>query len=352
MPRLKPRVITDRLFARIDASLVAPLRRELLERIDGVAIEQRSHTDNRAGAIERRLDIVEARLADAQRRINGVAEHLPFLLDRLSTTNAMNRDARRRLENVEALAGRVGEVVEDLGRLETRTEFIRREFMHELRYGGRPAGATPGVETRIVDGSGLLIVDDAVTGAAEGPLRVNLGAGHVGREGYVNVDARAVDGIAVVADVRALPFAPGSVDEFYASHLAEHFPEEDLRRAILPHWLELLRPGGLLRLIVPDAEAMLAEHAAGRYSFDDLRLVTFGEQEYDGDFHFNMFSREGIAELLVASGFSEPRLVADTRRNGACYEMEIRAERPHKDEEGALAAPEPDEEAAEAHAAS
>ena len=53
---------------------------------------------------------------------------------------------------------------------------------------------------------------------------------------------------------------------------------------------------------------MLTEHAAGRMSFDDLREVTFGGQEYDGDFHFNMFSRAAICGLLEKAGFVEARV--------------------------------------------
>ena len=328
MPRLSHRAITDRLLARV----FEPVLRETREGLQGA----RSHTDNRSGSIEARLDAIEAtirelsetRIAEAERRIQGVADHLPFLLDRLSTTNALSRDARRRLEEVERSVGGVGEMSARLQRVEDRTEFVRREFMHELRYGAGRPGEIGHVDVRIVDETGLVITDGLVAGSHEGPLRVNVGAGHIPLDGYLNVDARALDGIDIVADVHALPFTDASVDEIAAAHLAEHFPEQELRRRLLPHWIALLRPGGVLRLIVPDAEAMLGEHGAGRYSFDDLRLVTFGEQEYDGDFHFNMFSRSGLRDILVHAGLVEVTLVAHSRRNGASYEMEYVAMKP------------------------
>ena len=59
--------------------------------------------------------------------------------------------------------------------------------------------------------------------------------------------------------------------------------------------------------------------------------MTFGEQEYAGDFHFNMFSQESLRELLSAAGFVNIEMVEVGRRNGVCYEMEIAAERPASD---------------------
>ena len=51
--------------------------------------------------------------------------------------------------------------------------------------------------------------------------------------------------------VKGLPLARESVDGIYASHILEHLTLEDMRRA-LRNCFALLRPGGTLRLIVPD----------------------------------------------------------------------------------------------------
>jgi hypothetical protein len=59
-------------------------------------------------------------------------------------------------------------------------------------------------------------------------------------------------------------------------------------------------------------------------SFNDLREVTYGLQEYDGDYHFNMFARDQLAGLLHEAGFVEVAFVVQGRQNGKCREMEIR----------------------------
>jgi hypothetical protein len=114
----------------------------------------------------------------------------------------------------------------------------------------------------------------------------------------------------------------------HSAHLLEHFPLEETRRRLLPYWFHLLQPGGTFTVIVPDGETMLAEHAAGRLSFEELRLVVFGDQEYDGDFHFNMFSKTSLSNLLGDAGFTDVCVVEEGRRNGVCYEMEFSARRP------------------------
>ena len=190
-----------------------------------------------------------------------------------------------------------------------------------MRYQGDTAsrGSTEMIESKVLAPEKLADVED---------LRLNLGCGHIPLDGYVNVDSRELPGVDVLADVRHLPFDPDTVDEIYGAHLLEHFPLDELERVVLPKWRALLRPGGTLRLVVPDSGAMLDEYAAGRFSFDDLRLVTFGDQEYDGDFHFTMFTPESLAELLKVAGFEDVQVLETGRRNGACLEMEVRACKP------------------------
>jgi hypothetical protein len=213
--------------------------------------------------------------------------------------------------------------------LRDRIEFVRAETMFELRArlagGGMPS--VPGASSTIVVVPRILDAAKVEATRAAGALRLNVGCGHVPLEGYVNVDMRVLPGVDVVAEAGAIPFDPGTVAEIHSAHLLEHFPVEHLRRVVLPHWHALLRPGGEIRAVVPDAEAMLADFAAGTMSFDDLREVTYGLQEYEGDFHFNMFSRESLAALLREAGFTDVSFAFQARKNGKYRDMEIRAVR-------------------------
>jgi hypothetical protein len=222
---------------------------------------------------------------------------------------------------VEGLTSQVRELEARSRATVDRVEFVRQETLFELRAAVK-AGAPAAVHPEVVNAAKL----DAMKAA--GAVRLNVGCGHVIEAEYLNVDSRRLPGVDVVADASALQFEPGSVAELYSSHLLEHFPLEQLRRVVLPHWLGLLRPGGILRAIVPDAEGMVAAYAKGELSFEHLREVTFGLQEYEGDFHFNMFSRGALKELLESVGLVDVAYAFTGRRNGHCLDMEIRAAKP------------------------
>ncbi|MDQ3980382.1 MAG: hypothetical protein M3314_12640 [Actinomycetota bacterium] len=269
---------------------------------------------------------VDAHIAEAIRPIpfdelHELRRHLPVLLDAISAQNANARELARRMERLERQTwDTLSDLTETSRKQWERIETIRTEVMYELRYGGQSNVLQAEIEPKVLNPEKLAEQGDEI--------RLNLGAGHIPREGYLNVDARPLDGVDIVADISSLPFEPGSVREIHSEHLLEHFPEEALRRRFLPYWVSLLKPGGTFSAVTPDAGAMLDEYAAGRFSFEDLRLVTFGGQEYDGDFHFTMFTTDRLSTLLREAGLTDVTVKACGRRNGACLEMELEARRP------------------------
>jgi hypothetical protein len=208
--------------------------------------------------------------------------------------------------------------------LRERQEFIRREIMFEIRYGTSRAlnvdseEARTRVEAEIVD----RVKFDAARQA--GP-KLNLGCGHLPLDGYLNVDLRKLPGVDIVARADALPVQPGEVAEIMSAHLLEHFPQEQLARRLLPYWKSLLKRGGTFRAVVPDMEAMIARFSAGDIPYDTIREVTFGAQDYDGDFHYNMFTPASLSKLLDEAGFTDVQVLARGRPNGECLEFEVRA---------------------------
>ena len=210
--------------------------------------------------------------------------------------------------------GQVRPHAETLGWLMQRVETVRFEMLNELRY-GQHADGRPTFETKVVNPAAL----------EASPLRVNIGAGHIPMEGYVNVDMRELPGIDVIGTVDNLPFETGSLDEIYSSHTLEHFPQETLRRQLLPYWASLLKPGGQLTTVAPDLDAMSNDYVSGATSFEDFREVMYGGQEYEGDSHFTGFTPESFTALLLEAGFVDPVTVACDRQNGKCKEFEITA---------------------------
>lgn len=227
-------------------------------------------------------------------------------------------------EQIGATGAQAANLAESVQYLLGRVEFVRRELMFEMRYGA----SDPSQEGEQIAVKSEILAPARVEEARQGSgIRLNLGCGHVPLEGYLNVDRRALPGVDVVAEVDQLPFAKGEVAEICSAHLLEHFPLEQLRRELLPYWVSLLRADGVFRAIVPDGANMARAYVSKEYSFENLRQVTFGGQDYDGDFHYNMFSTDSLSQLLRDAGFTRIEVVAENRENGGCKEFEIIAAR-------------------------
>jgi len=218
-----------------------------------------------------------------------------------------------------ALEGRVSECA-------ARIEFVRREIFYEMKYA--PPGAALHATAPFSQIEPRVLSAEKLATQRNSGLRVNLGCGHIPLDGYVNVDMRALPGVDIVAEAGNLPCEPGTLREIRSAHLLEHFPQEELRRRLLPYWFSLLAPGGTFIAVVPDGEAMVSHLAAGDYPFEQFREVLFGAQEYSGDFHFILFEPRSIQSLLEEAGFTDIAVPVRARRNGACYELEISARKP------------------------
>ena len=85
-------------------------------------------------------------------------------------------------------------------------------------------------------------------------LLVNLGCGSVFHPDWINLDSIPASDLVRRWDIRGpLPFADGQVDACYASHVFEHLPKPNALD-FLRECRRILKPGGVVRLAVPDLE--------------------------------------------------------------------------------------------------
>ncbi|GAX37968.1 glycosyltransferase [Nodularia sp. NIES-3585] len=156
-------------------------------------------------------------------------------------------------------------------------------------------------------------------------LRLNLGCGNKLMPNYINIDQRQLSGVDVIAEIINLPFEKGSVSEIYSAHIIEHFTEFEVVNHILPYWYQLIKSNGKLIVICPDAESMMIEYVKGNFPWENLRKVTYGGQDYQGNYHYNMYNPASLSQILSSCGFKDVTIVDKKRVNGLCYEMEVHA---------------------------
>lgn len=290
----------------------------LLETITTVHNRQQSMSVDEANLV-RSVPVALRRATSAHRtlqeELNVVAAALQTMDERLKHLEGL--PVAEEHDRLFSLEGRVEEHARTLTYLLERIEFVRSELLFEVRYGANSGGGTIQPHAHAPDFQ-----------MPQGDIRLNLGSGHIPLEGYVNVDSRELPGVDLVGDAANLPFDTDSVTEIFSSHFLEHFPEEQLTRVLLPEFRRMLKPGGHFRAVVPDVEAMMRAYVANAYDYDDMKQVIYGGQDYDGDFHFNMFTESSMAQILNHAGFTEVTAVAVGRRNGKSLELEISARKP------------------------
>lgn len=133
-------------------------------------------------------------------------------------------------------------------------------------------------------------------------LNLHLGCGKVYIPGFVHVDVRKFDHVDHVTSVDKLDmFEDDSVDLVYACHLLEHFRREETE-GVLTEWRRVLRPGGILRIAVPNFAALVKVYQ----DTGNLNLILgplVGKQDYMYNTHYRAFDFESLKTLLYGVGF-------------------------------------------------
>lgn len=115
-------------------------------------------------------------------------------------------------------------------------------------------------------------------------MKLNLACGstYIQGDGWVNLDFSPSEPSVRQADLlRPLPIQEESADIVYTSHFLEHVPR-DLVSAFLQECRRLLKPGGTVRIVVPDLENIcrtyIAERDAGRHESADFLVLELLDQ--------------------------------------------------------------------------
>lgn len=139
-------------------------------------------------------------------------------------------------------------------------------------------------------------------------IKVHVGCGKrdFGDDWY-NVDAHPhphVDS----SEIGLLTFKGNEIDLIYASHFLEYL-EPKKAEYLLCRWLHVLRPGGKIRLAVPDFMAMMQLYIDGQYDLQSFLGPIYGQMECDKKdiFHKTGYDFDTLSQLLESVGFVDVR---------------------------------------------
>ena len=145
------------------------------------------------------------------------------------------------------------------------------------------------------------------------PYRVQVGSGLVQREGWLNTDIghRARYWLDIG---RPLPFPTGSVSYLFSEHVVEHVAP-DVVTSFLHEAYRVLAPGGVLRILTPDAEATAREYVARsaltfalvdrarRLGYRSLSPVDTLNLTFHANGHVYIWDEESLRAALHSAGF-------------------------------------------------
>tara|TARA_B100000989_G_C19455570_1_gene433850 strand:+ start:163 stop:984 length:822 start_codon:yes stop_codon:yes gene_type:complete len=91
-------------------------------------------------------------------------------------------------------------------------------------------------------------------------LNIACGNTLIDNELWTNIDFTSTNKSVKRMNVLSkLPFNNGSFDVIYTSHFVEHIPKEDLS-GFYKECFRLLKPGGMIRIVMPDFEFLMKEY--------------------------------------------------------------------------------------------
>jgi predicted SAM-dependent methyltransferase len=156
--------------------------------------------------------------------------------------------------------------------------------------------------------------------ARQTPLRLHFGCGTLRREGWLNVDLVGLP-VDLSWDIRRpLPFKRDVVEAIFHEHVLEHV---DAYRGyyFLKECHRILKPGGVMRIVLPDAGRYLASYFDPEHKFlNSWRGQRFTpmlalQEEFYSFGHRAMYDYETLALFCRVIGFKviESRQFGDSR---------------------------------------
>ena len=149
-------------------------------------------------------------------------------------------------------------------------------------------------------------------------LKLHLGSGSQPKDGWLNVDL-AGDPIDLAWNLaQGLPFRDSSIDAIFHEHLLEHIPLQ-AGVSVMDESFRVLKPGGILRIGVPDAGELLKSYVGDGERIEAIhpgrptRMLAVQELFY-WHRHTTMYDEETLALMFRAGGFPSPaaRAFGDT----------------------------------------
>jgi len=130
--------------------------------------------------------------------------------------------------------------------------------------------------------------------------KIHFGCGDVNLNGWINVDLRLADHIAINSDNLSM-FKENSVDVIYMCHVLEHMSYQNITE-ILEQAFFALKKSGLILISVPDFDKLISFYEETG-DINSIQSPLHGGQDYDLNIHKISFTTKSLSEIFDQIGF-------------------------------------------------
>jgi len=125
-------------------------------------------------------------------------------------------------------------------------------------------------------------------------MKLNIGAADTELPGFTPVDIRASQNAA------KLEYADDSIEEIYASHVFEHFSYHNAAD-VLAEWVRVLKPGGRIRIAVPDFDWVVKQYISQSDKFN-IEGILMGGHSHEHDVHLAIYNEPKLRAVMERAG--------------------------------------------------
>jgi predicted SAM-dependent methyltransferase len=168
-------------------------------------------------------------------------------------------------------------------------------------------------------------------------IKLNLGCGwrNFGKD-WIHIDGGDYEHLDY-NDIINLEFEDNSVDLIYASHVIEYFDRKEIT-PILNKWKSKLKNGGVLRLAVPNFEAMAKLYVEKNIPLNKFLGPLYGKMKMGNDFiyHKTTYDFKELKEILNEVGFINVDYYIWENTEHKSFDHHSQAYIPHMDKENGV----------------
>ena len=165
-------------------------------------------------------------------------------------------------------------------------------------------------------------------------IKINMGCGkrNFGKEWY-HIDGGDYEHLDHKS-ITELPFEKDSVDLIYSSHVIEYFDRESIS-LLLQEWNRVLKPDGIIRLAVPDFEAIANLYVKDKISLSRFLGPLYGKMPMSNEtiYHKTVYDFDSLKNVLESQNFYEVKLFDWRQTEHSTFDDHSQAYIPHMDKE-------------------